>query len=166
MLEDSPDSPPRDNIRNLIYQLGHVLDERLLQYRRGTRYEHVWQSDTRVFVQATRQKMTISEIARALKVTRQAVQASVRRLRELEVVDVENVPGNRRDKFVVVTPRGLHAQATAVRQLAAIEGEIAKALHPRQLEDFRNALQVVLNAMNSLVASGDLMLPPGLRQPG
>ncbi len=163
MAEDFPNSPPRDNIIHLISQLGQAFEGRLLQFRRGTRYEHVWHSDARVFGQATRRKMTISEIARTLKITRQAVQASVKRLRALDVVDVESIPGNRRDKFVVLTARGLLAQASAVKQVAAIEDDIAKALHPMDLETFRNALMGTLEAMNRLVNSSDAPVPLSVR---
>ncbi|MEO6610479.1 MAG: MarR family transcriptional regulator [Aestuariivirga sp.] len=162
MGEDSVQIPRYDNIRNILYQLTHVLDERLLQYRKGSRYEKVWQSDTRVFVQATRRRMTLSEIARELKITRQAVQASVKRLRKLDVVDLEAIPGNRRDKCVVITPRGRVAQAGVVRQVALIEDEIAKALAPMDLETFRTALLAVLDGMVKKVALGEKTGPPAI----
>lgn len=160
MADNSPQTPPYDNIRNILYQLAHVLDERLLQYRKGSRYEKVWHSDTRVFVQATRRRMSLSEIARELKITRQAVQASVKRLREVDVVDLAPIPGNRRDKCVIITPRGLVAQAGAVRQVALIEEEIAKALAPMDLETFRTALLSVLDGMRKKVALSEKEMPP------
>jgi DNA-binding MarR family transcriptional regulator len=165
MADNPQHAPPYDNIRNLLYQLAHVIDERLLQYRRGTRYEHVWQSDIRVFVQASRRKMSLSEIARELKVTRQAVQASVKRLRALEVVDLEPIPGNRRDKCVAITPRGLAAQAETVRQVAQIEAEIAVALGNMDIEKFRAALRAVLNGMNSAVNEFDRQPELAVTQP-
>ena len=162
MDEDHLHIPRYDNIRNILYQLTHVLDERLLQYRKGSRYEKVWQSDTRVFVQATRRRMTLSEIARELKVTRQAVQASVKRLRKLDVVDLEAIPGNRRDKCVIVTSRGRVAQAGVVRQVAFMEDEIAKALGPMDLETFRTALLALLEGMTRNVALGEKSAPPSI----
>jgi DNA-binding MarR family transcriptional regulator len=160
MADNSTLIPPYDNIRNILYQLAHVLDERLLQYRKGSRYEKVWQSDTRVFVQATRRKMTLSEIARELKITRQAVQASVKRLRELDVLDLEAMPQNRRDKWVVITPRGKVAQAGVVRQVTEIEEEITTGLGSMDLETFRKALLSVLEGMSKKVALGEKTLPP------
>ena len=160
MADSSLQIPPYDNIRNILYQLAHVLDERLQQYRRGSRYEKVWQSDTRVFVQATRRKMTLSEIARELKITRQAVQASVKRLRKLDVVDLEAIPGNRRDKWVVITPRGRVAQAGVVRQVDVMEDEIAKALGPMDIETFRTALLAVLEGMTKKVSEGEKTAAP------
>ena len=165
MADDSPQIPPYDNIRNLFYKLAHVLDQRSVQYRKGTRYEHVWQSDARVFVQATRRKMSLSEIARELKVTRQAVQASIRRLRKLDVVDLEAIPGNRRDKCVVITKRGVSAQATAVRQIVMMEEEIAKDLAPLDLETFRKGLQSVLDGMTRRVTAAEEQVAIALTQP-
>jgi DNA-binding MarR family transcriptional regulator len=165
MTDESQRIPPYDNIRNLFYQLAHVLDQRSAQYRKGTRYERVWQSDARVFVQATRRKMTLSEIARELKVTRQAVQAAIKRLRKLDIVNLEAIPGNRRDKCVIITPRGLAAQATAVRQIATMEAEIAEALAPMDLETFRKALHAVLEGMTRRVLAEDQKAAPALMPP-
>ncbi len=165
MADDSPQVPPYDNIRNLFYKLAHVLDQRSVQYRKGTRYERVWQSDARVFVQATRRTMSLSEIARELKVTRQAVQASIKRLRKLDVVALEAIPGNRRDKRVVITKRGMSAQATAVRQIVMMEDEIARDIAPMDLDTFRNGLQRVLDGMTKRVEEADLKAGQSLTQP-
>ncbi len=165
MADDSPQVPPYDNIRNLFYKLAPVLDQRSVKYRKGTRYEHVWQSDARVFVQATRRKMSLSEIARELKITRQAVQASIKRLRKLDVVNLEAIPGNRRDKCVVITQRGVSAQATAVRQIAMMEEEIARDIAPMDLETFRTGLQAVLDGMTRRVAAAEEQAAIALTQP-
>jgi len=164
-MADRPSEIPRyDNIRNLFYHLANVLDQRGVQYRKGTRYEHVRQSDAQVFVQATRRKMSMSEIARELKITRQAVQASVKRLRELDVVSLEAIPGNRRDKWVVITPSGVSAQATAVQQIAKLEEEIAASLGPMDLETFRGALVSVLEGFKKIVAAHEQATPEAVTQ--
>jgi DNA-binding MarR family transcriptional regulator len=165
MGDDTNKIPRYDNIRNLFYHLAHVLDQRGIQYRKGTRYEHVRQSDAQVFVQATRRKMSMSEIARELKITRQAVQASVKRLRELDVVDLEAIPGNRRDKWVVITPSGVSAQATAVQQIAKLEEEIAASLGAMDLETFRGALTAVLEGIKKIVVANEQATPSAVTQP-
>jgi DNA-binding MarR family transcriptional regulator len=146
MVDNQDVPPPADNIRTLLYHLGTALDERLTLFRRGTPYEKVRPSDVRVFVAAARQPSTISEIARALKVTRQAVQASVHRLQEIKVLDLQAIPGNQRDKHVVVTARGMHARNTASQQIQQFEKEFAAVIGEEDLEKFRINLICLLDA--------------------
>ena len=136
--------PPQDNIRTLLYYLGLAVDERLLDYRRGTPYEHVRQSDVRVFVTATRGDCTISDIARELHITRQAAQMSVKRLLALQVVKLEPVPGNNRDKRVMLTARGQQARSSAANQSARIEAELAHVVGAEVLEKFRHTLSALV----------------------
>ncbi len=75
----SPAGPVRDNIRTLIYLFGQELDERITALRRGSGYESVRASDIRVFVHAADGNGSISEIARRLGISRQAVHMSAQR---------------------------------------------------------------------------------------
>ena len=70
------------------------------------------------------------------------------------------MPQNRRDKWVVITPRGKVAQAGVVRQVTEIEEEITTALGSMDLETFRKALLSVLEGMSKKVALGEKTLPP------
>ena len=93
MVENS-DTPvvPLDNIRSLLSNLSVEIDYRFIRFRRGTRYENVRPSDVRVFVAATRGRRTISDVAMALNVTRQAVHASVKRLAALKILELQSMP--------------------------------------------------------------------------
>lgn len=135
---------PNDNIRTLLHDLGNALDERFAQFRRGTIYESVRPSDVRVFVRATRAPQTISEIARSLGVSRQAVQISVQRLQKLQVLSSKSSPQNKRDRIVVVTARGQHAASTAAHQVQRVEKEFVEAIGPGGLLEFRNSLVTIL----------------------
>jgi DNA-binding MarR family transcriptional regulator len=146
MAENDEAPPSGDNIRTLLYHLGVALDVRISHFRRGTLYEHVRPSDVRVFVAAARQPQTISEIARVLHITRQAVQASVHRLQELHVLDLQSIPGNQRDKHVIITARGMHARNTATQQIRRFESEFAAVIGSERFEQFRSDLIELLNA--------------------
>ena len=144
-MTDSVETDPlHDNIRTLLYYLGLAVDERLLDYRRGTPYEHVRQSDVRVFITAARANYTISDIARELRITRQAAQMSVKRLLALQVVSLKPVPGNNRDKHVVLTARGQQARQSAAKQSARIEAELAQVVGAEGLEKFRHTLSALV----------------------
>ena len=155
MDDNNEQTPAENNIRTLIYYLGLAIDERLLNLRRGTAYENVRASDVRVFVTAVRRQRSISEIARELKITRQAAQMSVQRLAKLNVVELQTIPGNLRDKRVAATPRGLMARNTAAKQIAFIEQEFAAVIGDERLEMFRDCLTKIIRRLNDNVAPSD-----------
>jgi DNA-binding MarR family transcriptional regulator len=160
MVDDINAPPPNDNFRTLLHHLGQALDVRLSHYRRGTIYESVRPSDVRVFVAATRKRQTISEIARNIHVTRQAAQASVKRLQKLQILDLETAAHNKRDKIVVVTAKGQHARKTANLQIQRFEAEFAEVIGVDRVEQFRNDLVALLSATKARNQAEDEALMP------
>ena len=150
MVENS-DTPvvPLDNIRSLLSNLSVEIDYRLIRFRRGTRYENVRPSDVRVFVAATRGRRTISDVAMALNVTRQAVHASVKRLAALKILELQSMPGNQRDKIIAITERGMQARQTAVEQTNVVERELAEAIGREELEKLRQSLNILTTAIKA-----------------
>ncbi len=140
MVEEELSAIPIDNIRSLLYILAESLDERLKQYRKGTRYESVRPSDVRVFMIVWRQARTMSEIARVLKVSRQAVHMSIKRLAALKIVDFDPNNHSGREKRIIVTDRGLLARQTAQQQVGMLEAECEAAIGPEGMEMLRTLL--------------------------
>jgi DNA-binding MarR family transcriptional regulator len=140
MIDDNDLSPPADNIRTLLYYLDQAIDERLVNFRKGTLYESTRPSDIRVFVTAGRSNHTISTIARELGITRQAVQMSVKKLQQLQLVARQPVPGNKRDRQVVITALGERALEFAREQIVRLEKEFSDVIGHQSLEIFRQTL--------------------------
>jgi DNA-binding MarR family transcriptional regulator len=148
MVDEQVRPVPIDNIRTLLYYLGLAIDGRMAQFRRGTAYENVRQSDVRVFVRASRGTYTISDIARELQITRQAAQSSVQRLIKLQVIALKTLPGNKRDKVVVITPKGALANRSAGQQVLNLEDELADMIGKDKLEELRSSLGIMLEQLN------------------
>jgi DNA-binding MarR family transcriptional regulator len=140
MVDDSHNIVPLDNIRSLLQVVADALDERLKFYRRGTRFESVRPSDVRVFVQALRQPRSLSEMARILGISRQAVQMSVKRLSTLGVVALQASQSDSREKAVVITDRGMMARKAAQEQIKSFESECAAIIGTDGLETLRSLL--------------------------
>ena len=149
MVDETHSPVAQDNVRTLMYYLGLAIDERLSHLRKGTPYEKARPSDARVFVRALRHPQTISEIARELQSTRQAAQMSVQRLLKLQVLKLQNIDGNKRDKLVVVTPCGVLASRTAGHQVSLVEQEFAALIGKDKVEEFRRTLVILLDGMQS-----------------
>jgi DNA-binding MarR family transcriptional regulator len=153
MVDDSKLPFPDQNIRSLLNAVILSLDSRLRELRKDTRYSGVRNSDVKVFMSAFRASGTIAEIARALDVSRQAVHASVKRLQAIKVVELQPVPNNSRDKLVVMTERGRHAQQTAWDQINTIEKEMAAVIGTKALQQMRQSLSLL--AQSSVTQSGN-----------
>jgi DNA-binding MarR family transcriptional regulator len=149
---------PFDNIRGLLQDFTTLLDDRITAYRKGTRYEKVRRSDVRVFISATRKAQSVTDIARELEVSRQAVHSSVKRLAELKVVELVPQPGSNRDKLVIVTDRGQLARVHALEQIEQLDKECAAIIGEQGLETFRKlllALVLGFKAKDSSFATDD-----------
>jgi DNA-binding MarR family transcriptional regulator len=97
----------------------------------------------KVFAMALREPRRMADLARQLRISRQAVQMSVKRLSELKVVELQPIPGNSRDKYVVITDRGRSARKAAEVQLRQMETEI-RAVIGKEGEDTLRGLLVRL----------------------
>lgn len=150
MVDENDEQVPQDNLRTLLYYLGLALDDRLSQLRKGTPYEKVRPSDVRVFVRALRHSQSISEIARELRITRQAAQMSVQRLMAIGVLELQAMANNKREKMVVVTPRGMMARKTANQQIILLENELGGIIGKDHLEKFRRDLIMMLESMQNI----------------
>jgi DNA-binding MarR family transcriptional regulator len=148
MTDDQHHSPSENNIRTLLYFLGERVDHKLAERRKGTPYERVRASDIRVFVSAARVPKSISDIARLLGISRQSAQSSIGRLVKLGVVELETRPINKREKRVLITPRGVLAGKTARQQIDAIESEMAATIGTENLEAMRNHLIKLVSTLS------------------
>ncbi len=161
MIDSDLPGPSRDNIRSLLYLLGSELDRQIAEVRHGTPYEHVRPSDIRVFVYASAGTSSISDIARQLGISRQAVHMSAQRLKDLGVVALAPVQPGKRDVMITLTPQGLDARRTAEAQIVAIEKNIADVLGVDGLETLRRTLQVLIETSARKAVTTMTVMPPG-----
>jgi len=131
---------PFHNLKGLTQDLSERLDERMSELRSGTPLGTVRPFDAKVFMLASRAPRSSAKIARALNVSKQAVQSSVNRLLEKGVVKNEALPGNRKEKVVSVTPEGEKAKLLVAKHIATIEMEIAEKIGQDRAEQLRSIL--------------------------
>lgn len=154
MFDD--DNPiPFDNVRGLLQDLTTILDDHFTTLRKGTRYESLRKSDTKVFILASRQPRSMAAMAKDLAISRQAVHDSVKRLVALEVVEVVALPNNSRDKIVAVTERGLQARLVALSYIEKLEAICADILGKEEFELFRKMLVVLLRGLKQQAVPQD-----------
>jgi DNA-binding MarR family transcriptional regulator len=150
MVDNNKLEFPTQNIRSLLNEISVAIDKNLQSQRLGSRYEGVRDSDVKVFMRAFRSEETVSEIARSLNVTRQAVHASVQRLMELKVLALQAMPNNSRDKLVVVTERGRHAQQVSLDHILSLENHMASVIGEKELKTLRKHLHMIAQSFKPL----------------
>lgn len=113
-----------DNIKALLQEKLWLLNERFRQKRLITDYKMLTESETRILATLRGETLTISEIARRLELSRQAVHKTISKLVQRELLQMEPVPGNARDKRIVFTEKGEAMKLAGSRLLREIEQEI------------------------------------------
>ncbi|MBO6511052.1 MarR family winged helix-turn-helix transcriptional regulator [Roseibium sp.] len=146
MDDKKPTQPRFTNIRGLIADLNELLDQRMVELRKGTGLDAARPADANLFMMINRNPRTISELARDKGVSRQAVHAGVSRLVELGALRLEPVPGSKRDKLPVPTELGQQARMKAGELLRQLESELEGTLGKEDLELFRSMLIRLLEA--------------------
>ena len=145
MLEDSQTpNTTRQDIQGLLHEVSERLDVHLDTLRKGSIYENVRPSDAKMFMTITRTPRTISQLARTLKISRQAAHASMMRLVEWKVIEICNAPGSRRDKVAIITPAGEEARTFAADKISSVEADLEARLGRDKLETLRGLLLEML----------------------
>lgn len=140
MNDIQPGLPSPNNIKGLVQDLTEQLDARMAELRVGTPFESVRPSDVKTFMLVARHPRTVSDVARALSVSRQAIHGSVRRLMKRGMIELQPAPGSRRDKIAAVTEEGHVARREVARNLGILESELKSRIGSERLEILRSIL--------------------------
>lgn len=127
------------NLKGLCDDLAEWLDLRNRELREQSGLIAT-PAEARLFARLRGRPRTVSSLARALGVSRQAVHKTVKRLAERGVVRVEHAPGNRRDKLVVITDAGHLVRRTVAANFRKLEGEVREMIGADSLEQLRALL--------------------------
>ena len=85
----------------------------------------------------------LTELARALNISRQAAHKSILRLVDIGVVKFDYAEGSRRDMIAEITVKGVAAQKIGHGIAATIENEIRAKIGQDDLETFRRILKAL-----------------------
>lgn len=129
----------------LLLQAARLLDERAIARinaapGRPARVT-VRPSHTRLFPHLSFEGVRITELARRLGVTKQAVQPLVAELQDQGVVETVPDPTDGRARLVRFTPFGAQAMAHGLGVLAELEREVVEDLGEARVEALRDLLR-------------------------
>jgi DNA-binding MarR family transcriptional regulator len=87
---------------------------------------------------------TVTELARALGVTKQAAAKTVRGLEQLDYIERAVDPADRRSQRLVLTGRGTEVLALSATALAAVRASWVDRLGASAVDDLEGALETVV----------------------
>ena len=128
------------NLKGLLQDVMEQMDARNTELRGDTMFANATPAEARLFAVLRGRERSISELARVLGVTRQAVHHTVHRLIDAEVVELIPAQHSRREKLVRITPTGRKVQAIAAANLRRIEAEMAERVGEAKLSTLRELL--------------------------
>ncbi len=131
---------PDPYLRNLLLARSEWMEERVLQGARRNGYGNVTPAMNRLFAHMGHRPVGLSELARRLTVSRQAVHQLAREAERLGLVEFVASPDDARVRLLQFSAEGRAMSASAANELRAIEAELRLALGE---EDFA-ALQRIL----------------------
>jgi DNA-binding MarR family transcriptional regulator len=131
---------PMDNLRRLLRNLAESLDLRLSEFLKNTPYERVRPSDAQVIVNVARGHDRISELAKHLSISRQAVHMSAQRLQQMGLVELKQVPNNKRDKRITITATGQRQIRRGAKEMADAEVELTGVIGATNMAKLRKQL--------------------------
>jgi DNA-binding MarR family transcriptional regulator len=128
------------NLKGLLQEKLWLLDDRLKQKRLASRYKTLTDAEARILATLRGEELTISEIARRLDVSRQAVHKVVSNLVKVKLFKLEPVPGSARDKRIVFTQEGKALRKEAEKALRELEQEVETAIGTKNFRLLKSLL--------------------------
>lgn len=139
-----------DNLRGLIQDLSETFDRMANDIREETVFAGVRPSDAKTFMLIARHPRGISELAKAMGISRQAAHKSVRHLRDKGLIAIEFEDGSKRDKIARLTKRGLEGRKVGREIAETVEQCVAEKIGQKDTD----MLKQLLTKLHALLASG------------
>lgn len=146
----------RASVGQLLLKSGRLLDERALERinRQGPKIP-LRPAHTSLLPHIDPQGTRLTELARRLGVTKQAVGQLVTDLEQLGAVERVDDPQDGRAKLVRFTRAGVEAIHHGLSVLREIEQELEQALGKRRMRELHQALLVVVDQLSPAVSNTD-----------
>ncbi len=130
----------QNNIRGLIQDTSERLDSLAASVRATTQFAGTTKADAKTFMLISRHSRGLTELARALGISRQAAHKSLKRLIEAQMVSYDYVPGSNRDMIATLTPKGLAARQVGLKIAQQVEQAVEAQIGAADLEVLREIL--------------------------
>jgi DNA-binding MarR family transcriptional regulator len=130
----------KHNLRHLLMTRSDWFEERVLQEAEKHGYGFVTPSMNRLFAHMRHRPMSISELARQLGISRQAVHQTLGEAMRHGLVELLDSESDKRIKLVRFSDKGLQMSAIAAKSIARIEKQLEARIGKEDMEALRRIL--------------------------
>lgn len=130
-----------NNLKGLLQEKIWLLENRLQKKRLASTYKVLTDAQARILATLRGEELTISDIARKLGVSRQAVHKIISNLVKRNLLKLQPIEGNSRDKRIVFTAAGEAMKHEAANVLRELEKEVEIAIGTRNFRLLKTLLQ-------------------------
>jgi DNA-binding MarR family transcriptional regulator len=130
----------QENLRVLLYRRFKWVENYLLSQAKSSEYDYLSLSQIRVFAFMRGRDLTISDLAKLINVSRQAVQKTISTLVDQGLMELTESPDNRSAKLIKITDKGHKMQLWSKRVIDKAERELAAKIGPEKLELLKEIL--------------------------
>ena len=131
-----------DNLRAHLYRRFKWFENQVLEQAKNSRYNDLTLSQIRVFAFLRGCDMTISDLAKLMHISRQAVQKTISSLLDLGFVELTESPKNLSAKLIQVTDRGKKAQLWSQKAIEKSEKKLAEKIGAEKLKLLKEILNL------------------------
>ena len=128
------------NLKQLLLVRNDWLSSEIFKGAKAAGYSSLTQSEARLLAHMAGKPMSMSELARRLSISRQAVHKSVAELERRGVLVVQGDPQRGNSKLVVYTAKGKELNAAGVKIITQIEARIAEQIGAENLDALKRIL--------------------------
>ena len=132
----------RPYLRHLLLQRSTWFEERVMERARASGYDRVTPAMSRLFGHMAGRPIGLSELARRLGITRQAVHQCTSEAARLGLIEFSADPANARVVRVQFTEAGWAMSAQATQDFDAIEAELCQRMGAANLDELKRLLQI------------------------
>lgn len=128
------------NLKQLLLVRNDWFSSEIFKGAKAAGYSSLTQSEARLLAHMAGKPMSMSELARRLSISRQAVHKSVAELERRGVLVVQGDPQRGNSKLVVYTAKGKELNAAGVKIITQIEARIAEQIGAENLDALKRIL--------------------------
>jgi DNA-binding MarR family transcriptional regulator len=136
----------KDNIKGLMQSCVTLLNERQKNWIENSEFQGIREGDLRIFGQLRGRTLTISELAREMRMSRQGAQQAIQRLQTEVMIELQDTKGSQ-GKRICITEKGERYRQNVATHLISQETELGECLGQENIEQLRTQLTLLHRAL-------------------
>ena len=124
------------NLMRLAIELVEWMELEMIELNKSAKYQGSI-AEIKLFNALRGEKKSISELARLMNISRQAVHKTAHKLEDLGFLELITRNGNKKDRLVKITELGQEVRKQGAEHIMVIEEKLALSMGKRNLEFMR-----------------------------